>query len=153
MRGSCASVILWKCKTEIYRLERFMDETLHDCRSGLVNKVKIILPELFDNFVEHARGVFPPLIFIRLCCGTALTIELFYVSSNFSQFVTTLEARQTATKTQLRHRALRYSDLSDRYRGLGLVMCTSLGAEINVSTGIIKKITVRLKDQENKSDT
>lgn len=144
MGGSRASVVLWKCKTEIYRLERFMDETLQHCNSDLVNKVKIILPELFDNFVEHARGVFPPVVYIRLLRGDGVTIQLSYISSNFAQFVTTLEARQTATKGQLRHRALRYSDLSDRYRGLGLVMCTSLGAEISVSSGLIKRIIVRL---------
>jgi len=134
----------WKRKEEFCRFERFLDKSLRSIPPDRAAALKLIASELFDNIVEHAKGVFPPLVHVKIKSNRQVRLQISYTSTNFDEFEKILDLRQTSPLSSQRSRAIHYSELDERYRGLGLFIVSSLATDIKISRKLVKKIVVHL---------
>jgi anti-sigma regulatory factor (Ser/Thr protein kinase) len=71
MGGASAAILLRTDRSQVFRLERFIDGfTAASAPARL--RAKLVVSELFDNLLEHGRGVRPPLVSLRLRSGPPL---------------------------------------------------------------------------------
>lgn len=134
MMSRLAVLILKTDFSEIPRLERFVELHVRDERQ---HKTKIVLTELFDNIVCHAKKVNPPRVCVIISTTYPLRVHILYRTANFNTFLERL-ARRTNLKingeSPLRPR---FDGAQHRYRGLGLTMCVANAADIRTYSGLL----------------
>ena len=107
-------------------LESFIYENkcLLQCEQA---RTLLITTELFENIIAHSKGTRFCLIVIRRSFFGNSTIKIKYDSKNFYNFI-------VGKRLSKPH----YDSASNRYRGLGLRMCSNLASSITFRWGLFK---------------
>jgi hypothetical protein len=103
---------------------RFLDSSLR-CRAILV------ATEYFDNIIAHSRCCGCCKVYIALYQSRDTELVLRYRTRNFQEMV------QASRVTQPY-----YDAASERYRGLGLLMCKNLSSSIVYKRGLLRSSVV-----------
>lgn len=114
----------------ILRLEEFVDTC-----SGLGGKVrtrlKIAATEVFENILMHNRSLFNLPVTMYLCQEETPRLYVKYYSLNVWSSALP-ESRLTPY----------YDPVTQRYRGLGLRMCSNLARSIVFRKGLFKRVII-----------
>ncbi len=102
----------------------FLDSTIRD-------KATLVSTEFFDNIVMHSRPCTSCRVYLSVTRSDATRIVIRYSTRNFDEML-------RGTKSAHPH----YDALSDRYRGLGLVMCRNLSQSIEYKKGLLRSTIV-----------
>ncbi len=102
----------------------FLDSTLRD-------KATLVSTEFFDNIVMHSRPCTSCRVYLSVTRSDETRIVIRYSTRNFDEML-------RGTKSARPH----YDALSERYRGLGLVMCRNLSRSIGYKKGLLRSTIV-----------
>lgn len=129
-----AHIVLYVSYSQLPRLERFVADRISDPLEA--RRMTILCTELFDNIVSHARGVCPAFVWIRISSGAQSSLRMVYHARNFGELVSTLRSRLVDKLEGKPATAPRFDPAANRYRGLGLTMCTANARDITARTGL-----------------
>lgn len=125
MRARC-QISLSPILSNIPLLEQFV-ENCPCLDGGTKNRAMLIVTEYFDNIIFHSKSFLKGKVRVVVEKRDGIRITIAYRTCNFS---TMLKAVSTT--------APHFDKISNRYRGLGLLMCSHLSNGIRYKKGLWK---------------